>query len=119
MNKLIVSLGLPSVLWAATLMLCGCGGKNGGQPGPAKGGQAETSSATPPTLVLLGMQDYFNLELLDLFEKETGVRIDYQLYEEPDEVEPRLRSRPGSATGRRSASKAKARPGPVAHPATP
>ena len=97
MNKLILSLGLPSVLWAATLMLCGCGGKNGGQPGPAKGGQTETSSATPPTLVLLGMQDYFNLELLDLFEKETGVRIDYQLYEEPDEVEPRLRSRPGSA----------------------
>jgi len=42
------------------------------------------------------MQDYFHLPLLDRFEKETGVHVDYQVYEEPDEVEARLRSAPGS-----------------------
>lgn len=75
------------------LTLVGCGPRG---DAPA----TKPAAPLPPkakTLVLLGMQDYFNLELLDLFQKETGVHIDYQLYEEPDEVEPRLRSQPGSA----------------------
>ncbi|MFN0127384.1 MAG: PotD/PotF family extracellular solute-binding protein [Verrucomicrobiales bacterium] len=47
-------------------------------------------------LVLYGMPDYFNMELLDAFHRQTGVHVDYQGYEEADEVEARLRSNPGS-----------------------
>lgn len=48
------------------------------------------------TLVLYGMQDYFNVALLDDFERQTGVHVDYQVYEEADEVEARLRSDAGA-----------------------
>jgi spermidine/putrescine-binding protein len=41
------------------------------------------------------MQDYFNLALLDEFHRQTGVRVDYQTYDDADEVEARLRSAPG------------------------
>jgi len=97
MKKLIPPLRLPGIAVLMAAALTGCG-----RDQAAKSADARSGSASPPppqaeTLVLLGMQDYFNLELLDLFQKETGVRIDYQLYEEPDEVEPRLRSQPGSA----------------------
>jgi len=78
--------------------LSGCGREKLSVVAESPGAAASASTAPRvETLVLLGMQDYFNLELLDLFQQETGVRIDYQLYEEPDEVEPRLRSQPGSA----------------------
>lgn len=49
------------------------------------------------TLVLLGMGEYFDLGLLEQFKRETGITIEYQEYSEADEVEPRLRSQPGSA----------------------
>ncbi len=97
MKSAFILLGRSAYAVLTTLALVGCD-RDGG-PATSEG-QSGPASSTPPkaeTLVLLGMQDYFNLELLDLFQKETGVRIDYQLYEEPDEVEPRLRSKPGSA----------------------
>lgn len=54
-------------------------------------------SSEKKTLVLLGMGEYFNLDLLKKFQEETGVQVEYQEYSEADEVEPRLRSQPGSA----------------------
>lgn len=62
--------------------------------GAAAGGAAEREGQRK--LVLYGMPDYFNMELLDAFQRQTGVHVDYQGYEEADEVEARLRSDPGS-----------------------
>lgn len=61
------------------------------------GAHAPQPQPEKKALVLLGMADYFDLELLKQFEKETGVAVEYEEYNEPDEVEPRLRSQPGSA----------------------
>jgi spermidine/putrescine transport system substrate-binding protein len=65
---------------------------------PGAGGERAATGADqrPETLVLYGMQDYFNLDLLDEFHRQTGVRVDYQTYEEADEVEAKLRSDLGS-----------------------
>ncbi|MFN0127385.1 MAG: PotD/PotF family extracellular solute-binding protein [Verrucomicrobiales bacterium] len=51
----------------------------------------------PPRLVLLAMQDFIDADILRQFEKETGIGIDHMIYEDPEEIIPRLRSQPGSA----------------------
>lgn len=43
------------------------------------------------------MADYIDPAILRDFEKETGSIVEHVTYEDPDEVAPRLRSRPGSA----------------------
>lgn len=79
------------VLTAALLAVsCSKSDRDAGSQGSApKSGRAKT-------LVLYGMQDYFNLALLDEFQRRTGVRVDYQVYSEADEAAARLKSSAGS-----------------------
>lgn len=63
-------------------------------------GSAQTAPPeplAPPRLVLLAMQDFIDVGILRQFEKETGIGIDHMIYEDPEEIIPRLRSQPGSA----------------------
>ena len=62
---------VPALLCAAfsTLCLAGCGGEN-----------------DPNTVTVLNYGKYFDPELLDQFEEETGITVKYEEYESPEEM---------------------------------
>jgi spermidine/putrescine transport system substrate-binding protein len=65
---------------------------------PAPDPSAAPASIPPRTrLVLFVMEDFIDPAILAQFERETGIGVDPVLYDDPDEVSPRLRSKPGCA----------------------
>lgn len=88
-----------SILTALVLLsLAGLTGCDRKPAGSAARPDPEVGPGTPPVrLVLLAMEDYVDAGILRQFEQETGIGIDHVLYEDPDEITPRLRSQPGSA----------------------
>jgi spermidine/putrescine transport system substrate-binding protein len=44
---------------------------------------------------LLSWSEYFDPDALDQFTKDTGIEVEYIIYDDPDEVEARLASEPG------------------------
>ena len=91
-----LGIGLAAVVLATGWgSFCSCGP----QSPAASAIQASTPPppAEPAKLVLLAMADYIDPAILRDFEKETGAVIEHETYEEPDEIAPRLRSRPGTA----------------------
>jgi spermidine/putrescine transport system substrate-binding protein len=83
--------GLWNACWFAVVFSSGCSRTDHKQAIEVKGAKPERTS-----LVLYSWDDYCSLELLDRFEKETGIHVDYQKFEEPEEVEAKLRSDPRS-----------------------
>ncbi len=69
------------------LFLTQCG-RQAGETTPSAG----ANGGKPKVLTLRGMADYFSPAVLERFEKETGVHVEYLEYEDPDSVEGELRS---------------------------
>jgi len=69
-----------------TLLTSGCDRKS-----------AEKASETPEVrqITLLAWSEYFDPEVLTQFEEESGIGVDYQTFEELDELEAKLNSEPG------------------------
>jgi len=50
---------------------------------------------TPEVLRLYSWSDYFDEEVFEQFEEETGIKVDYVVFEDTDEMVAKLRSEPG------------------------
>lgn len=86
--------GLFSLLTVGMVIFgAGCGQSD---PEISGGGVAPAEAPrVPESLTLYSWDDYFDPELLERFEEETGIRIDYEVFGTTDEMEARLRSEPG------------------------
>ena len=76
-------------LLATAIGLASCGGKK------EKAFHPQVEPAAPKVLTIYSWSDYFDLEVFAAFEQKTGIKIDYKVFEDTDEMVAKLRSEPG------------------------
>ncbi len=81
--------------YSAALILTSCGGGEDGVRGTG-GSEANGSKVVAAKeLTVFTWEDYLAPEVIERFEDETGIKINYEIFSDSDELEACLRSEPG------------------------